>query len=168
MARTRSMILIEVVAALALLGTTIVAILVVRSRSLVQLQTAGERLQATQLARELITDWRLRQINVTRDDHGEFEFEPEPGPGPGSGWSWRRSVSSVVVADKAELTLITLEIVRRSSSAQYRPDETCKGVCGYCPSAKAAARVYADRTVGRHRDHYDPYRAAVACGSTGA
>ena len=110
MARPRSMILIEVVAALALLGSTIVAILAVRSRSLVQLQTAGDRLQATHLARELIADWRLRQIDVTRDDHGEFESEP----GPGSGWSWRRSVSSVVVADKAEMTLVTLEIVRRN------------------------------------------------------
>lgn len=116
MARTRSMILIEVVAALALLGSTIVVILVVRSRSLVQLQTAGDRLQATHLARELIADWRLRQTNVTRDDHGEFESEPGPGPGPGSGWSWRRSVSSVVVADKVEMKLITLDIVRRSGS----------------------------------------------------
>lgn len=112
MARPRSMILIEVVAALALLGATIVAILVVRSRSLVQLQTAGERLQATQLARELIVDWRLRKVNVTRDDHGEFESEPGPGSGPG--WSWRRSVSSVVVADKVEMKSITLEIVRRN------------------------------------------------------
>ena len=112
MARPRSMILIEVVAALALLGTTIVVILVVRSRSLVQLQTAGDRLQAAQLARELITDWRLRQTNVTRDDHGEFE----PGPGPGPGWSWRRSVSSVVVADRVEMKLITLDIVRRNGS----------------------------------------------------
>ena len=116
MARTRSMILIEVVAALALLGGTIVVILLVRSRALVQLQTAGDRLQAAQLGRELITDWRLRQINVTRDDHGEFESEPGPGPEPGLGWSWRRSVSSVVVADKAEMTLITLNILDRSGS----------------------------------------------------
>ncbi len=112
MARSRSMILIEVVAALALLGTTIVAILVVRSQSLVQLQTAGDRLQAAHLARELITDWRLRQANVTRDDHGEFESEPGPGPG----CSWRRRVSSVVVADKTEMKLVTLDIVRRGGS----------------------------------------------------
>lgn len=110
MARPRSMILIEVVAALALLGTTIVVILVVRSRSLVQLQTAGDRLQAAHLARELITDWRLRQAHVAHDNHGEFE------PGPGPGWSWRRSVSGVVVADRVEMKLITLEIVRRSGS----------------------------------------------------
>jgi Tfp pilus assembly protein PilV len=108
------MILIEVVAALALLGTTIVAILVVRSRSLVQLQTAGDRLQAAHLARELIADWRLRQTNVTRDDRGEFESEPGPGLGPG--WSWRRSVSSVVVAGSVEMKLITLDIVCRDGS----------------------------------------------------
>ncbi len=70
------------------------------------------------LARELIAGWRLRQTNVTRDDHGEFESELEPG------WSWRRSVSSVVVSDKAEMKLVTLEIVRRRGTnvvvASYR------------------------------------------------
>lgn len=102
--RRRAMTLIEVLAALVLLGGVIVTVLVAQSRSLTQ-QTAAERQRrATQLAENLLVRWRLEGIATIEPDRGSFEHE--------AGWCWQRDVRRRVLLGDLEMKEVVLTILK--------------------------------------------------------
>lgn len=102
----RSLVLIEVVAAIALLGSTAVGLLVAQSQALGQLETARRRALGARVARELLAGWQLNEVDVQIADAGSIESDPQ--------WSWRRSVADTRVADSARMKLITVSILHQS------------------------------------------------------
>lgn len=102
--RRASLTLVEVVASLALLGGTIVALLTAQSRSMQQLAASERQRQAAALAEELIARWQLEDQHLVTNAEGFFEESPA--------WSWRRTVEPHLVEGKADLLRVQLDITR--------------------------------------------------------
>ena len=105
-----SFTLIEVVASLVLLGTTVVALLSAQTRALQQLRASNWQRQAAHLAEELIAGWALEDHHPATDVEGVFPDHP--------GWSWRRSVGSLFTGEPAGLIRIQLEVIRTDDLGQ--------------------------------------------------
>lgn len=80
MTRRSGLTLVEVLAALVLVASVISGVVVTQSRSLAQLRATRDLATASQLARELVTEW---QLNAPLARSGEFAGK--------TGWSWTRS-----------------------------------------------------------------------------
>ena len=104
--------LIEVVAALVLVATSVTALLAAQGRCLEQLRCARELETAATLARELITQWRLDPLTVP-PTAGEFPGEPT--------WRWERRVGPPVDGRATELQQAVLTILRRDARGVERP-----------------------------------------------
>lgn len=98
--------LIEVVAALTLVATSVTALLAAQGRSLEQLRSAQELETAATLARELIIQWRLDPL-VVPPLEGEFIENPK--------WRWRRKVGATTDHRATDLQEIMLTIYRRDN-----------------------------------------------------
>lgn len=107
------MTLIEVLAALVILGTMMVTFLVSQSQSLAQQTTANHRRRAVALAAELLAQWRLNETPVTQSAGGAF--------GRPLGWSWRRDVERSRVLDDIEMYGVTLTVHR--ATIEHRSEE---------------------------------------------
>jgi len=94
---------VEVVAALALLGGAVAALILAQSRSLRQLSSADQRYQAARLARGLIQQWQLAGADVA--EPGEATCTDH------SGWYWRRAVQEEENARAGRLVRVQLDIV---------------------------------------------------------
>lgn len=92
--------LIEVVAAITLLATTVTALLAVQSRSLAQLHAAHQREKAASLATDLVARCRCGALEPT----GEGIFANDPG------WSWTRSALPYTDATTTDLMQVTLTV----------------------------------------------------------
>lgn len=99
----RGTTLIEVVAALAILSTAIVGLLLAQSRAVEQAAATQRSARAADLARELLSDWHLAGVDTTVPDSGTI-----PGQ---MNWSWRRTAAPVTVAESTRMTRVTLEIL---------------------------------------------------------
>jgi len=73
--------LIEVLAALALLGSVLVALLLARSEHERQWHAGRQRAEAVRVADELLTDWWDNPGAIPREGRGEIDGH--------SGWTWR-------------------------------------------------------------------------------
>jgi Tfp pilus assembly protein PilV len=103
--------LIEVVAALVLVATSVTALLAAQGRSLAQLQQARELETAATLARELITQWRLDPL-VVPPSEGGFPGQPT--------WRWTRRVVLPSDGGASELQEVVLSIHRRDDRGVER------------------------------------------------
>lgn len=108
MNRRRGAILIDVLAALVILGTTVATLALAQWRSLAQVAATRQKAVASSLARDLITSWRLEDTRFSDFDEGEFEEQ--------EGWSWRRSRAWTTVDPGIEMPELTLEILALDSN----------------------------------------------------
>jgi Tfp pilus assembly protein PilV len=98
----RSLTLVEVLAALAILGGAATALLSVQARSLETLRHAQRDVVAEQLARELIGDWRLHGADYRAAESGAFDGA--------TGWSWSRRSEPAALGERAMALRVTLSI----------------------------------------------------------
>ncbi len=104
MMRARAMSLIEVVASLVLLATTVTGLLVAHSRSLGQLANTRHQETATALAKQLMADWRIEPPAVDSNIGGRIESHPS--------WRWTRVSRLYPFTRRRELWEVTLTIYR--------------------------------------------------------
>lgn len=109
MNRRPGLMLIEVLAALVLLGGAVVGMLVAQGRCLRQLDDARRKGTAAHLASELLDHWQLHDDVALVSDEGVFEGHPQ--------WSWRRTAQATTVAETVEMTRVVLEIFQRPTDA---------------------------------------------------
>ncbi len=107
--RRRGLTLIEVVAAIVILGSSVTAMLMARANNLGQLSDARRQMTARAIAQELIAEWRLAKVDLTAPASGSVEGEP--------GWSWRRSVESARLPGNLQGQDVRLEIIRVNDAA---------------------------------------------------
>jgi Tfp pilus assembly protein PilV len=98
------MTLVEVLAAICVLGGGATAILVAQARAIERLQTADLEIEASQIAHELIAQWRLAGLKGSETASGRIE-----GQRP---WSWKRWSESKELAPELTVEHITLELSR--------------------------------------------------------
>lgn len=106
MTPARGLSLIEVVAALVLLAGCAVTLLTAQGRSLDQLRAVRTQETAADLARELITSWKL---DPTADLPLEGYFESTPG------WRWERQECWYATGSQGNLQEVALTIYRPQS-----------------------------------------------------
>jgi Tfp pilus assembly protein PilV len=100
--RARGLSLVEVVAALLILGGAITVMLVAQSRALMALKSSHLELTALHLAKDLIATWDIEKPGAVRSASGTFPKE--------EGWSWRRSSRPLADEDMSGMVEITLEL----------------------------------------------------------
>ena len=108
--RAKGITLIEVVASLVLIATTVTVLLTAHARSLNQLQTTREQQVANGLAHELITAWKLDP--TARHTNGEGRFVSHPG------WRWRTATVPVASTHRLGLQEVTLTLYRTTDEGQ--------------------------------------------------
>ena len=98
----RAFTLVEVLAAVMIVGGSVTAMLVAQSRSLESIGAGRHGLTARHLARELILTWDLHGEDVTLPSSGAIAGDEN--------WSWRRTVQTVEAAPgvRAREILLTL------------------------------------------------------------
>lgn len=110
--RARAISLIEVVASLVLVATTVTALLAAHGRSLEQLRATRQQQTAATLARELITEWQIDPLRHGAATQGEFESV--------QGWRWTRRIVPYPFARGLPLHEVTLRIYRIDANGQER------------------------------------------------
>jgi len=111
--RYRGISLVEVMASLLLLGTTITAVLVAQARSLRTISLANERMVAAELARELITGWQLDGTDVLVAASGQF-----PGR---ENWTWSRESTLREVQDQVRMREVTVRTEHARADGSVEP-----------------------------------------------
>lgn len=110
MIRTRGLVLIEVVAALALLASTATLLLVAHGRSLTQLHSTNQQETAARLAEELLTAWKLENADTTLAGEGSFAQS--------AGWRWTRTVKPYEGAPNSDVVEITLTVLHTKGTQE--------------------------------------------------
>lgn len=100
--------LIEVLAALAILSSALVVLLTSQQRSLNLLREQHDNEIADDLAKELITDWKL-QPSYRPPSEGAFAQSPH--------WHWTRAEEPMADVD-SNLRRITFKILKRSEQSE--------------------------------------------------
>lgn len=110
--RARALTLIEVVASLVLVATTVTALLAASGRSLEQLHSAREQQTASVLAKELINQWILEAPAEGEATEGHFHGYP--------GWRWTRQSAPYPWLTETTLEELTLTIHRLDGQGHDR------------------------------------------------
>ena len=101
--------MIEVVAALVILGGAVTTLLVAQARCVWHLRVSGWQLTARELAGELTAQWELDgKVDVREPAEGAVDGHP--------GWSWRRSSTTHTMHKGIRGHLVALEIIRNDNS----------------------------------------------------
>jgi len=113
------MTLIEVLAALTLLGTTAAGMVVAHGRALHQLNETRRRCSAHALAGALLIEWRLQHEPLDRDANGTFDTHllslANVHDGSDDAWSWTRTVRRVRPTPRTEMNEIRLDVYRQNA-----------------------------------------------------
>ena len=104
--RRAAMTLIEVMAALVILGGAVTAMLAGLCRCMNGFAASQNQVSASRVAEELLARWSLEGVRTATEGAGPVTNFPE--------WSWRRSVNRTEVQEGVFATQITLELVRHS------------------------------------------------------
>ena len=112
MKRRRGLTLIEVVASLVLVATTVSALLLAQSRSLQQLSATRHQERAAALANDLIRGWKVAPVTQGQTVEGTFESQP--------GWRWRREIQPSPDSRHLNLIDVTLAIYRLDGTGRER------------------------------------------------
>lgn len=107
MTRRPGSLLIDVLAALTLLGSTTVALVLAHARAVEQFTATQRQARASEIADALIATWRLERMDVRTETSGVMENDAD--------WSWRRSAEPVMVADDMDMLQINLDIAFESA-----------------------------------------------------
>ncbi len=110
----RALTLIEVLAALALMGGTASAMVVAYTRALHQIHETRLRRQAFEQAHEQIVQWTLDNEPLDHNAEGQFENTANQGSrdSTNSGtWFWTRTVRRVHVTLTTDMHEVTLTIL---------------------------------------------------------
>jgi len=132
--RWLALTLIEVVAALLILGGSATAVLVAQADSVAHLETSRLQLTAQHAARELIATWKIEKEDLTL---------PATGVVPGaSGWTWQRSSQQLSIAERASVR----RTLRPSRSKSTTPNSRsscwiCRETAGCVRASSSAACV---------------------------
>jgi Tfp pilus assembly protein PilV len=110
--KARGLSLIEVVASLVLVGTTVTALLEAHGRSLDQLHAIRTQQSASSLARELINQWKL--------DPAAGRLAVEDTFPSRSGWRWTRIALPFGSASQVELQEVTLRIYQTDGQGREK------------------------------------------------
>lgn len=100
--RRAALSLIEVVASLVILGSAVTTLLAAYARNMANVKEAERQLVAHEIARELIAQWRVDEVDLTVSAQGAASNA--------AGWSWRRWAEPISLADAANLRQITVEV----------------------------------------------------------
>jgi hypothetical protein len=111
--RARGLSLVEVVAALLILGGAITVMLVAQSRAFIGLKSSHLELTALHLAKDLIATWDIEKPDAVQSASGTFPKE--------EGWSWRRSSRPLADEDMSGMVEITLELCFAGRESQKKP-----------------------------------------------
>jgi len=98
----RGLTLIEVLAAVLLIGTSVTTMLVTQGRAVDQIRGSSRQLMAAEIARELIAGWRLTEADLTTAASGTVAAR--------TGWTWRRTSEVLSVAAGISAREVTLEL----------------------------------------------------------
>lgn len=101
--RAKGLTLIEVVASLVLMAGVVSALLLAQGRLLGQLRSIEEQELASDLAHELIAQWKLEPPTASQ---GEFEEH--------RGWSWARVEATTMLVRDPLVREVTLQITHRT------------------------------------------------------
>ncbi|MCO6437966.1 MAG: hypothetical protein J5J06_12815 [Phycisphaerae bacterium] len=96
----RGLSLVEVLAALVIMGGAVTSLLLVQARSVELVQDARLSLDAERLARELIAEWRLQKVELDTQDEGALE----------NGWRWERTQRRADISEHNVALEITLRM----------------------------------------------------------
>jgi hypothetical protein len=100
--------LVEAVAATALLGTLLAAMLISSARIREQTHKADLRIQAAGIADGLLGRWWLKPRGVPRGEEGRVEGRP--------GWRWRMRTANREDAGRLDAEVVVLEILPPSGA----------------------------------------------------
>jgi len=112
-AHHRGVTLVEILAALSIVGVSITTVLVAQAKCLQHLQVSGLELTSRQVANELLATWHLEQEDITVESGGDIDLL--------EGWSWSRSAHGIVIAEGVQLTEVTLEVIYRDPDGRAAP-----------------------------------------------
>ena len=105
--------LVEILAALTILGVSITTVLVAQAKCLQHLEVSRLELTSRQVAGELLVSWRLEKEDTTVESGGDIDSL--------EGWSWSRSARQIAIAEAAHVTEITLEVIYRNPDGRTAP-----------------------------------------------
>ena len=108
---TRGMTLIEVLAALVILGTAATSILVAQARAIEQAKVAALEVEAAAMANELIANWRLNEEKMADSASGRIDGQGE--------WSWRRTSERKELGAERSVMEVRLELTYLADSATW-------------------------------------------------
>jgi prepilin-type N-terminal cleavage/methylation domain-containing protein len=116
---SRGLTLIEVMAGLAILGTLLASLVVVRGRYLRQWAFAGRKEKAVQVADRLLAAWWMNPDKLPRNGAGDV---------PNGKLRWRTYVVESAAADGLKVQIVRLELFETGNNAgeaaAYRTEET--------------------------------------------
>lgn len=98
----RGLTLIEVLAALVIIGGSVTTMVIAQSNCLEGLSQSRLETTAQHLARELIANWTVSGEDLHTPASGRIANRPR--------WSWQRSADSVSLSESKKATQITLRL----------------------------------------------------------
>ena len=114
----RALTLLEVLAALTILGGAVTMMLHAQAQALEHLHQCRLQLIAQDIGKELKSGWSLDKVDLRT---------PASGTMPGmEGWSWSRSVQRMDVADGVSAVEVTLRIAYRKREELSATPWTCE------------------------------------------
>jgi len=105
--------LVEVLAALSILGVSITMVLVAQAKCLQHFEVSRLELTSRQVAGELLATWHLEKEDTTVESGGDIDSL--------EGWSWSRSAHQIAIAEGAHVTEVTLQVIYRNPDGRTAP-----------------------------------------------
>lgn len=118
--RRAGLTLIEVVAALVILGTILVGIVLSRSRHSRQIALSERKMQALRAADGLLSRWWSSPEGIPLDASGDVESDPS--------LRWRTEVRARPGLEELDVRVVRLEILETRSTGRIHSDEVLADV----------------------------------------
>ncbi len=118
--RRAGLTLIEVVAALVILGTILVGIVLSRSRHLRQIALTERKMQAVRAADGLLTGWWSSPEGIPLEASGDVDSDPS--------LRWRTEVRDRPGLEELNVRVVRLEILENRSTGRVKPGQVLTSV----------------------------------------
>jgi prepilin-type N-terminal cleavage/methylation domain-containing protein len=106
--RRSGLTLVEVMAALIILGGAVTIMLVAQARSVNQFHAAQRSLSAGRIAGELLANWKLTGEDLTKAASGIVQNEPD--------WRWERYARPLMRFDDLDVTEVQLTLYHAANA----------------------------------------------------
>ena len=97
-----AMTLVEVMASLLVLGGAITGILLADSRSVAQIHAARQQIDAAEVARELVVNWRIEGVDLGAPSSGRAR--------PDERWTWERTSGPRFIHEQIRMVEVVLRL----------------------------------------------------------